>query len=118
VNTATRQTLMSTGKDDWETPPDLFAALHAEFQFAIDGAANAENHKLPSWWGPGGLVEDALTVPAWRCVGGPIWINCPYSRGLQAKFIAKAAAERAGGDHGHVAAGADGYQGVPRLNLG
>ena len=85
--------MFSTGKDDWATPPEIFDPLNAEFRFILDGAANSENHKLPYWWGPGGLVFDALTVKNWRCVGGPIWINPPYSRGLQGRFIAKAAQE-------------------------
>jgi phage N-6-adenine-methyltransferase len=85
--------MFSTGKDDWATPPEVFDPLNAEFGFWLDGAANASNHKLPYWWGPGGLVYDALTVKNWRLTGGPIWINPPYSRGLQGRFIAKAACE-------------------------
>ena len=85
--------MFATGKDDWATPPEVFDPLHAEFRFWLDGAAHQDNARIGFWWGPGGLAEDALTVPHWRCVGGPIWINPPYSRGLQAKFIAKAAEE-------------------------
>jgi phage N-6-adenine-methyltransferase len=85
----------STGKDDWETPAALFNALDVEFGFWLDAAANEHNHRCHHWWGPGGLAADALRVNNWRCTGGPIWLNPPYSRGLQAKFIAKAAAERA-----------------------
>jgi phage N-6-adenine-methyltransferase len=89
--------MFSTGKDDWGTPLPLFVALDQEFGFRLDGAANTDNAKLPQWWGPGGIEVDALEVPTWRCVGGPIWINPPYSRGLQGKFIAKAAAEARNG---------------------
>lgn len=85
--------LFSTGKDDWETPPDLFAKLHEEFGFDLDVAANATNRKVALWLGPGGFFEDALTCN-WNVGGGMCWCNPPYSRGLQGKFIAKAAAER------------------------
>jgi phage N-6-adenine-methyltransferase len=94
MNTAV---LFSSKKDDWETPPELFDSLHGEFGFWIDGAASAENTKLSHWWGPGGIAVDALAVPAWRCVGGPIWINPPYSRGQQPNFIGKAAEEARNG---------------------
>jgi hypothetical protein len=40
VNTAV---MFSSGKDDWGTPPDLFAALDAEFHFTLDAAANHKN---------------------------------------------------------------------------
>lgn len=42
--------LLSTGKDDWETPADLFAELHREFDFTIDAAASDTNHKLPKYY--------------------------------------------------------------------
>jgi phage N-6-adenine-methyltransferase len=91
MNTAV---MFSSAKDDWQTPPELFAQLNAEFGFTIDVAANKENHLCPDWFGPGrGGTEDALLLP-WGHVG-PCWCNPPYSRGLQAKFIAKAAYERA-----------------------
>lgn len=86
--------LFSTGKDDWQTPPALFAALDAEFRFALDAAANGTNHLCPVWLGPDSPEPDALVVD-WRpsaCFGS-IWVNPPYSRGLQGKFIAKAAQE-------------------------
>jgi phage N-6-adenine-methyltransferase len=89
--------LFSTGKDDWETPPELFAALDAEFGFTVDAAATCDNTYCPMWFGldsvPGGYAYDALTTD-WSLYGGPFWCNPPYSRGLQGKFIAKAAAER------------------------
>jgi hypothetical protein len=37
MNTAV---LFSSTKDDWRTPPELFAQLEAEFHFYIDGAAS------------------------------------------------------------------------------
>jgi phage N-6-adenine-methyltransferase len=86
--------MFSTGKDDWATPPELFEALDREFGFALDAAANSTNHKCAAWFGPDHPVEwcrDGLAAD-WAWTGGPIWINPPYSRGLQGRFIERAAA--------------------------
>lgn len=80
--------LFSKGKDDWQTPPDLFATLHEEFHFTIDGAANAENHLLPRWFGPGAFITDALSV-AWD--DEVVFCNPPYSKCRE--FVAHAAAQ-------------------------
>jgi hypothetical protein len=44
--------------------------------------------------GPGGVVEDAL-IADWQpwLQKGNIWLNPPYSRGLQRKFVEKTIAE-------------------------
>lgn len=91
--------LFSTGKDDWETPASLFAALDAEFKFVLDVAASMENRKCLAYLGPDHPMEncrDALAGSWANIVAGlgDCWCNPPYSRGLQGKFIAKAAAER------------------------
>lgn len=91
--------MFSTGKDDWRTPPDLFARLNAEFGFTLDVAASAENSLCEEWLseGPGGgaLGESWAHVQQFST---PIcWCNPPYSRGLQGKFIAKASLERVNG---------------------
>jgi len=84
--------MFSTGKDNWQTPPEFFAAQHRKHQFTVDGAADSNNHLLPRWFGPGGEREDALEGE-WPCER--IWINPPYSIG--AKFLDKAVEEvRAG----------------------
>lgn len=93
MNTAV---MFSTGKDDWATPPDVWADLHREFGFSWDVAANRHNYKgeRGCFFGPGSeFGEDALAF-AWGPFIGPCWCNPPYSRGLQGKFIAKAAEER------------------------
>ena len=61
-----------------ETPPELFAALHAEFKFDIDLTANKENHLLPLWLGPGSSLAngmDALTsLWYWGAMPNPdVW---------------------------------------------
>jgi phage N-6-adenine-methyltransferase len=81
---------LSTGKDDWETPDELFAVYNERYQFFLDAAANHTNAKCSRWFGPGSaLAEDALTVN-WPLEEGNIWLNPPYSRGLQARFVEKA----------------------------
>lgn len=91
--------MFSTGKDDWATPPELWLALHREFGFCWDVAANSQNYKgeRGCFFGQGSeFGEDALVV-AWAPFISACWCNPPYSRGLQGKFIAKAAAERLNG---------------------
>lgn len=68
------QALLSTGKDDWETPADLFAELHKEFNFTLDAAASLFNHKLPRYY----TKEDDGLVKSWA--GERVFVNPPYSR--------------------------------------
>jgi phage N-6-adenine-methyltransferase len=93
--------LFSTGKDDWGTPPEIYDPLHAEFGFVLDAAAVQANSKRRAFFGPDHRIpenRDGLAVD-WKVYGryGAVWINPPYSRGLQPRFIAKAAAERRAG---------------------
>jgi phage N-6-adenine-methyltransferase len=100
VNTAL---MFSTGKDDWATPPDLFAQLDAEFHFTIDAAANRDNHLCELWFGPGAGkdYDNALECDWWIGRSGEAaYCNPPYSKGLQGKFIAKAAEEASKGAGG------------------
>lgn len=88
----------STGKDAWGTPASVFDPLHQEFDFTVDAAANPANHRLPVRFGPGGVAPDALALPDWGdAVSRPVraWVNPPYSRRLQPRFIAKAAEQAA-----------------------
>lgn len=82
--------LNKSTKDDYETPDDLFNRYHSQYHFILDAAADESNHKVARWFGPGSEVEDALAVD-WPLDEGNIWLNPPYSRGLQAKFVQKAA---------------------------
>lgn len=85
--------LFSTGKDDWETPPQLFASLNAEFRFTLDLAANATNAKCSRWIGPGGIAPDLLNYEIAH--DEVCWMNPPYSR-VQSRFIHTAANHAAG----------------------
>lgn len=82
--------MFSSKSDEWSTPQDTFDALHAEFDFQIDLAATDENTKCIAWLGKD---TDSLTW-RWHLKAQRGWLNPPYSRGLCAKFIAKAADER------------------------
>jgi phage N-6-adenine-methyltransferase len=101
MNTAV---LFSSKKDDWETPPELFAQLHAEFCFTLDVAANVDNKKCPIYFGPDhgwDGYRDGLAADWWIGQSDEVaWCNPPYARGLQAKFIAKAAEEARKGANG------------------
>lgn len=86
--------LFSTGKDDWETPDDFFAKYNSIYNFVLDAAADNTNHKVPDWFGPGGIVEDAI-IADWGpyLEKGNVWLNPPYSRKLQKKFMLKVVEE-------------------------
>ncbi len=76
-----------TPGSEWATPPDLFESLNREFHFGVDLAANEQNHKCPTWLGPGGRAADSLTAnwEGWAAVGGDsiaAWLNPPYGRGM------------------------------------
>lgn len=57
---------------DWETPPDLFAALHQEFDFTLDPCATPENAKCAKFYteADNGLVQDWGTER--------VFLNPPY----------------------------------------
>ena len=84
--------MFSSATDEWETPQALFDQLNAEFEFGWDLAASRENTKVPGrFFHKGYSAFDS----AWTPNAGVYWCNPPYSRGLQAKFIAKAAEDTA-----------------------
>ena len=62
--------------DEWETPPELFAKLHREFQFTSDVAALPYNTKCQHYFTPG---ANAL-LQKWQ---GVYWLNPPYGAALR-----------------------------------
>jgi phage N-6-adenine-methyltransferase len=70
------------GHDNWLTPPDLYALLHAEFGFDLDACASIGHEKCAHAITPD---ENALVTP-WR--GRRVWCNPPYS--LIAEFVYRA----------------------------
>ena len=75
-------------REDWETPPDFFAALDAEFGFTLDVCATPDNAKCAEFLTPD---VDGLTVDWSREV---CWMNPPYGREIP-KWMAKAWRESA-----------------------
>ncbi len=85
-----RRVIHSSEEACWRTPPECFVRLHEEFGFFVDLAANAEDHLLPWWFGPGSeYAEDALSTDwaeRFQQLTGPDhlrWIgfvNPPYSK--------------------------------------
>lgn len=71
--------------DEWATPAEVFAPLHAEFRFTVDAAAAAWNAKLPRFW------DKAANGLLRRWDGERVWLNPPYSR--IGDWLAKAAME-------------------------
>jgi site-specific DNA-methyltransferase (adenine-specific) len=61
------------GRDDWETPVELFERLNKIYRFEIDVAADAQNSLLPVF------VDEQIDALAgiWQ---GFSWCNPPYSR--------------------------------------
>lgn len=82
--------MFSSASDEWETPPELFAKLDAEFHFELDVAASDANHKCVSYFTP---LNNGLLVP-WP--GRTCWMNPPYGSKI-GKWMAKAWLESAGG---------------------
>lgn len=73
----------SSDRDDWETPPDLFARLHTEFGFTLDCCASPDNAKCERYFTP---EDDGLEQP-WTA--STVWMNPPYGRVI-GKWIARA----------------------------
>lgn len=79
--------------NEWGTPPELVRELeaHLNLSFKSDLAASADNHKCTHY-----LTEEMNTLSVdWAAlswtVGGAMWLNPPYSRGLISPFMEKAA---------------------------
>ncbi len=75
--------MMTSARDDWQTPAWLFDLVHSVFDFTIDGAASKENAQLLRFWDTetDGLKQD------WT--GERVWINPPYGL-TQRVWITKA----------------------------
>lgn len=66
--------LLSTGKDDWETPIDFFEKLDAEFHFTLDPCCTHETAKCIYHFTP---AEDGLKQ-SWA--NQTVFVNPPYSK--------------------------------------
>lgn len=71
---------LTSGNACWQTPPLIFEKLSQDFgPFCVDLTADANNHLLPLWFGPGGAQEDALTT-YWSDYGTAGYSNPAYGR--------------------------------------
>lgn len=70
--------------EDWQTPPEVFDPLMAEFKFDLDAAAGYSTTRLDHF------QFSALTDADWP--GKRIWLNPPYGRKLE-PFVRRAADE-------------------------
>ena len=75
--------LLSTGKNDWETPLDFYEELNQEFGFTLDPCASKENHKCDKYYTKkeNGLIQD------WS--GETVFCNPPYSAKEQDAWVKK-----------------------------
>lgn len=61
------------GKQNWETPNELFWRLNHAFHFTIDGAADQYNHKLPRY------IDEAQDAHTIELRDEVIFCNPPYA---------------------------------------
>lgn len=75
--------LLSTGKDDWETPLEFFKELDKEFHFTLDPCCTEKTAKCKRFYTEreNGLLQD------WG--GETVFCNPPYSTKLQDSFVKK-----------------------------
>ena len=66
--------LLSTGKDDWETPLEFFKTLNKEFGFTLDPCCTIETAKCDKYYTPN---EDGLNQD-WE--GETVYCNPPYGK--------------------------------------
>ena len=66
--------LLKSGRDDWETPQDLFDELDMEFGFTLDPCATPETAKCKKYYT---RTEDGL-MRDWS--GEIVFCNPPYNR--------------------------------------
>lgn len=85
--------MFSSKSAEWETPQLLFDQVNKEFKFDVDLAASADNAKCKTFYS----IEKSALDRSWHLAHDRGWLNPPYTRGLCAKFIAKAAVERGKG---------------------
>ena len=78
-----KDAMFSTGKDDWETPQDLFNRLDSEFNFTLDPCCTTKTAKCKKHYT---LSEDGLSKD-WE--GETVFCNPPYSSGKQDAWIRK-----------------------------
>lgn len=68
----------------WQTPPEIFDPLMAEFNFDVDAAADEVTKRVPHY------LTDALGSSRWP--GKSVWLNPPYGNMIE-PFVRRACSE-------------------------
>ena len=76
--------MLTSNKDDWETPQDLFDKLNSFYGFTLDACASPQNAKCKKYY----TKEQNSLVQDWN--NDRVWCNPPYGKEI-AKFVRKAA---------------------------
>lgn len=88
-----QESMMTSNRDDWETPKELYNQLDKIFHFGLDAAASITNHKHPLY-----ITEkdDALKIDWQKLLisnqtpNRTVFINPPYNnKGILLKFFNK-----------------------------
>lgn len=80
--------MMSSKRDDYSTPQELFDNIDEVFHFTLDAAADASNTKCENYYT---VDDDALTLD-WP---GTVWVNPPYGKYVTPKWVKKGYEESA-----------------------
>lgn len=78
--------MLTSKRNNWETPQKLFDELNKEFNFTIDAAADAENRKCERYY----TKQENALEKSWK--NERVFLNPPYGRELP-KWVKKAAEE-------------------------
>ena len=100
--------LMSSDKEDWETPQQFFDQLNNKYNFTWDLAASDDNHKCKNYFTKN---DDALNQ-GWTQLEGNLFLNPPYGRHIK-DWVRKAyesSLNREGGADCFVNTSKDGYE--------
>jgi site-specific DNA-methyltransferase (adenine-specific) len=81
-----QQSMLTSKKQFYETPPDLFRELDNEFKFTLDPAAEPETAKCEKYY----TIHDNGLFQSWE--GETVFCNPPYGRNLN-KWVAKCVLE-------------------------
>ena len=69
-----KKVIHSSGKDDWETPKELFKQLNDVYRFTLDPCAEPRSAKCLKYW----TEEDNGLKKSWK--GETVFVNPPYSK--------------------------------------
>lgn len=78
---AINEVLMSSSRDDWETPQEFYDAINQMYGFVIDAAASDGNAKTDYYF----TKEDDGLAQDWN---EPTWVNPPYGK-VVSKWVKK-----------------------------